>query len=101
METKGVLNEIPKIALSQKEGREEEREGWKEGRRAKEGRRQENKMERQILRSINTKIHRGHKSCIPSLPAVPVTEKLLAFSVISNRKWGHIFNSRMILASHD
>lgn len=53
----------------------------------KKGRRQENKVERQILRSINTKLHRGHKSCIPSLPAVPVTEKLFAFSVISNRKW--------------
>ena len=46
METKWVLNEIPKIALSQKEGREEEREGWKEGRRAKEGRRQENKKKK-------------------------------------------------------
>ena len=49
METKGVLNEIPKIALSQKEGREEEREGWKEGRRAKEGRRQENKKKKKRM----------------------------------------------------
>ena len=54
---------------------------------SKDNLKKENKVERQILRSINTKLHRGHKSCIPSLPAVPVTEKLFAFSVISNRKW--------------